>query len=112
MGSCVCVWHETSESSVFHWFYKVFRTAWGQYEKGDSLKGMIPNVWEASISTLAVTWFSQDPRIRSSSEAMQIDANLEHGTPKSYVFHWFYKVFRDALGHHENLRLRDVLAWF
>ena len=73
---------------------------------------MNPNVWEASISTLDVTWSSQDPGILSSSEAMQIDANLEHGTPKSFVFHWFYKVFRGARGHLENLRLRNVLAWF
>jgi hypothetical protein len=37
---------------------------------------------------------------------------LEHGSSKSYVFHWFYKVFRGARGHLENLRLRNVLAWF
>ena len=66
---------------------------------------MNPNVWEVGISTLDVTWSSQDPGILSSSEAMQIDANLEHGTPKSSVPQWVYKVFRTARGQYEKSRV-------
>ena len=98
-----------SESRVFHWFYKVFLMYDSKHRKASFAQRDHMIVKEHVRNCCGS---GKDSENGMTQPYPYFGSILEHGPSKSYVFHWFYKVFRCVPGHIENIRLRNVFAWF